>query len=100
MPKIINPWKKDAFYNVDEPVFQYGEYRIYKEFDKSYLYTYKNLAFNNLCGKSKEYLLAVANRDSAQNNQNLGRSALSAVFLYYRAVEVLEKHENTGRDSG
>lgn len=58
MTKIINPWAQDKpfprFYNLEKPpMYIRGDYRLYKQFTKSYLITYKNLAISNLARANK-----------------------------------------------
>lgn len=85
MKTIINPWKnphygtgKDyAFDDSEKPLFVYGDYSIWKNFEKSYVYAYKGKAFNELAGFNKEHLISVADRSGHG-------------FLYDRAMNMLE----------
>lgn len=83
-PKPHEPQKYYMLYD-SQKVFSYGDYSIYKEFDKSYLYTYQDLVFNNLAGLNKEHLINVANRTEPIEAQSK--------FLYQRAIETL--HANS-----
>jgi len=80
--KIINPWKSrdcNHDYEVGKPIYAYGDYAIYKQYDRCYLYAYKNMAFNQLAGINKEHLRKVADR-----------SGLNC--LYCRALQNLNWH--------
>ena len=81
MIQILNTWRskpeKLEYYQEGEPVYKVGEYAIYKQFEKSYLYTYKNIAINCLCGLNKEHLDNLAKGIARPEND----------FLYYRALE-------------
>ncbi len=92
MYNVINPFRSRQeqvatvkYYPIDTtkqpPVFKLGEYAIYYNFVGSYVYTYKNLAFNELAGKNVEHLTAVANRQRPAQDQK--------AFLYDRAIETL-----------
>ena len=60
MIQILNTWqsrKNDLkYFEVGKPVFSLGEYRIFKQFDKCYLHTFKNIAINQLCAANKEHI--------------------------------------------
>ena len=86
--KFINPFnptpnQPKKYYTIydSQKVFSYGDYSIYKEFDKSHLYTYKDLVFNNLVGLNKEHLINVADRTEP--------TATPDKFLYQRAIETI-----------
>lgn len=82
---IINPWKHPNYDNrdfevSDKPNFVYKDYAIYRRHSSSsWLYAYKNMAFNELAGFNKQHLIDVAERK--------GKG-----FLYWRAIENLKKH--------
>ena len=87
---IINPWNKKSLSHRNYDVgpgqlkFTIGDYCIYKQSESSYLYTYKNLAFNNLAGFNPDHLKAVATRTPPVDEQQR--------FLYDRAIETLENN--------
>jgi hypothetical protein len=84
--KLLNVWRYKAtknivFYeNLNPPVYINGDWAIYKEFNKSYLYAFKNIAVNNLGGLNKDYLDSLAKNEIDVNNQ----------FNFFRAKETLE----------
>lgn len=90
MAQIINPFRKsispsaqkDAYYSLseDDVVYQVGDYKIYRHGYQSYVYVYKNYAFNELAGLNKTHLKAVAERNGEG-------------FLYERALETLSRME-------
>jgi hypothetical protein len=98
MKEIINPWHNNnssfskPVYKIEgKPVYSNGDYHIYKQFNSSYMYVYKDLAFNNLAGINKHHLDAVATRTRP-------KSPNAAVFLYDRAIETLEKATSIKRN--
>ncbi len=93
--KIINPFNKNVnqqstkYYYIEQnekPIYRAGDYAIYRLNSVSWVYTYKNLAFNELAGENREHLINVANR-ARPNEAQMG-------FLYDRAVETIEKNIN------
>jgi hypothetical protein len=84
MTTIINPWKDPRwgtnrdFEAPDDPVFQHGDYSIYKLYRDSWLYVYQGRAFNELAGLNKQHLIDVA--------EHKGNG-----FLYDRALENLQR---------
>ena len=85
MTEVLNIWrsneKKRVYYTyLGDPVYVNGDYAIYKEFSESYIYAYKDKAFNCLAGLNKEHLDRVAKRERPESNY----------FLYDRAMENLE----------
>lgn len=91
--KAINPFRKKLtpleshfYYLPSEPIYKNGDYAIYQNSSVSWVYTYKNLAFNELAGKNIEHLNNVANRTEPQENQNK--------FLYNRAIETINNNLN------
>ncbi len=62
--KALNVWSstpdKLVYYNLGEPIYKNGDFAVYKEFEKSYLYTYKDVAVNNLGAANKDYDDALA----------------------------------------
>jgi len=53
---ITNPWKENEYFEVENPIYQNGDFRIFKQFDKCYLHTFKNMAFNQLMKPNKELI--------------------------------------------
>lgn len=82
--KILNIWNsrpdKIDYYDVSSPIYTIGDYNIYKLGEQNYLYTFKNIAINNLAGINKEHL------NSLYNN-----TKPIECFLYDRAQENLNK---------
>lgn len=69
MKKIINLWRqpingKYSFYEVHKQKYRKGDYAVYRLRDGSFLYTYKNIAINNLVIFDRQYvnMLATGNR--------------------------------------
>ena len=54
--KYKNPWKEDSYFEVVNPIYEKGDFKIYKQFDKCYLHTYKHIAFNQLLAPNKELI--------------------------------------------
>lgn len=98
MKSFINPFRTESnkekginkieyyTYIPEEPIYKIGDYAIYQNHKLSYIYTYKQLAFNELAGKNIEHLANVANRTEPINQQSL--------FLYNRAIETLNNNLN------
>lgn len=87
MIEILNTWNskplKRVYYTVNESDLKYtnGDYKIYHQFKDCYLYTFKNIAINQLAGLNKEHLDNLAKGiDQPENN-----------FLYHRALETKQK---------
>ena len=84
--KILNTWtsKKEKlnFFEVENIVFEIGEFKIYKDYS-CYLYTFKNLAINQLVGLNKEHLIRLHDNKEPLNSQDN--------FLFNRAKENLKK---------
>lgn len=85
--KILNVWgttstKVDYFYYLGSPIYANGDYRIFRQFSNSYLYTYKNIAITQLAGLNKPLLDSIAKRE---------RPSTKDCFLYDRALETLER---------
>lgn len=81
--KILNTWKSDEqikeYFEEENCVFEHGDYRIFKQFEKSYLHTYKNIAFSCLAAANEGHLMSVVKRSGA------------GFWLYDRAIETLNK---------
>jgi hypothetical protein len=54
--KYKNPWKGDEYFEVDNLIYEKGEFKIWKQFDKCYLHTYKGVAYNQLLAPNKELI--------------------------------------------
>lgn len=87
--KIRNPWKHSVhqkeFFEENNLVFEYGDYKIFKQFTRSFLYVYKDKAFNQLAGLNKEHLISVADRIRPEGKYS------PSTFLYDQAIECLNK---------
>jgi len=81
--KYKNPWKEDSYFEVDNPIYEKGDFKIYKQFDKCYLHTYKNIAFNQLLAPNKELI------DWHIKGERPDKAPLS--FLYDRGRTTLKK---------
>lgn len=68
---------------VDAKVFEIADYAIYRQFGNSYIYTYKNIAINNLAGLNKEHLKSLANGVRPTKEPDC--------FLYDRALNAIER---------
>ncbi len=86
---INNPWKSHGStdFEVDKPVYQIGDYAIYKVHEKNYLYTYKNFAFRQLAGLNREFLRSVVDRKRPDDE-------ISAWF-YDGALKILQSKDVT-----
>lgn len=84
--KILNVWcttpQKPTFYNVENMVFEIGEYKIFKQFSECWLYTYKNISINQLAGFNKAHLIALHEDKRPEGQQG---------FLFDRAKDSLKK---------
>jgi hypothetical protein len=51
--KILNTWQSNTvtklYFHESDPIYQNEEFRVFKQNDRQYLYTYKNIAINQLC---------------------------------------------------
>ena len=81
--EILNPWRstsiKRFWFTEVNPIYSNGDYNIYRQSQNCYLYTYKNMAFNQLAGLNKQHLNNVANRTGNETD-----------FLYNRALDNLK----------
>lgn len=84
--KVLNTFSSNGidnyYFDVTESkvVFELGEFKIYKVFDKNYLHTYKNIAVSQLCGANKDLINAL------YNNENTCKP-----FLYDRAKMFIDR---------
>jgi len=89
--KILNTWESSKgdlkFFDVKEPVFALGEYQIFKQTNKCYLHTFKNIAINQLCVPNKEHIKYLINNTRPLNNTK----CTSKTFIYDRAIETMIK---------
>lgn len=87
MSEILNTWKSDniklVYFNEGSPVYKVGDYAIYKQGERCYLYTFRNIAINQLAGLNKEHLNQLASGVTQPENN----------FLYHRAIESLKRGE-------
>ena len=85
MTKILNTWKstlnKKEYYELNEPIYKNGDWAVYHQFKDSYIYTYKNVAVNNLAGLNKEHIDRLANNQRPDGEFNHNH------FLFDRAME-------------
>ena len=86
--KLLNIWRTTAtkreYYNEGNLVYQNGEYRIFKQFNESFIYSFKDIAFNNLAGLNKPHLDRVARRERPIGDYS------PQTFMYDRAIENLD----------
>jgi hypothetical protein len=88
--EILNTWTSNQidkiFFDVDAPVYEKGDYRIFKQWQGSYLYTFKNIAINQLAGFNKEHIESVRKLERPSDPR--------AEFLYERALSAIERGNN------
>lgn len=88
--EILNTWNstplKPVFYTVNEAGLKHtnGDYKIYHQFAQCWLYTYKNIAINQLAGLNKEHLNALATNSAPQIDT-------PSYFLFERGKETKQK---------
>ena len=61
---LLNPFsvslKKYPFIEVaNQPIYKIGDYKVYKLYDKHYLYTFKNIIFGERCGFRPDLVLTL-----------------------------------------
>ena len=60
MNVILNTWKSDSidkkYFNEGDPIFERGDYRIFRQGKDCHLYTFKNVAITQLVGVNKELI--------------------------------------------
>lgn len=93
MTKILNTWRylydRERYYEVSEELYRNGDYAAYRLND-SVLYTYKNIAINNLVALNKEHIDALAREEKpcgyggfvyerAMENKAIGLSVLELI---------------------
>jgi hypothetical protein len=87
--RLLNIWRSDAihryWYEFGKEIYRNGDFAIYKETDKSFLYSFKNIAISNLAGKNKELVDRLADNKPFEGPYN------SQHFLYERALEGIER---------
>jgi len=85
--EILNTWTskkhKLEYFHVGNIVFEIGKFRIFRQNENSYLYTFENVAINQLAGLNKEHLIALHEDKKPIEPQ---RS-----FLFERAKDNLKK---------
>ncbi len=92
--QILNTWtstktKKD-FIEVDEPIYEVGDYRIFHQYGQVWLYTFKNIGINQLAGINKNHLDNVSKMERPTDPLNL--------FLYERALQNIDRGNNILRE--
>lgn len=85
--KILNTWTSNAlkakYYDENNLVYENGDYRIFKQWNESFIYSFKNIAFNNLAGLNKPHLDRVAKRERPEGKYG------PDTFLYDSAVRAI-----------
>jgi hypothetical protein len=80
MTKILNTWQSGpALYEVEQPIYVNGDFAIYKQFEKCYLHTYKDVAIKQLVKPNKMLILHIINGTKPDNtvaNINLNSAKL------------------------
>ena len=88
MTKILNTWKstpyKKEYYELNEPIYQNGDWTAFSHCDGSVIYAYKNVAVNNLIRLNKEHI------DRLANNKRPGGEFNHNIFIFDRAMENCE----------
>ena len=89
--KILNVWQSKKgnlkYFEVSNPIYKKGDYSIYKQFDKCYLHTFKNIGINQLCAPNKEHLNYLINDKRPLTNTKY----TPKTFVFDRAKETLNK---------
>ena len=87
--KILNTWTSDEakqnYFEVWEPLDTYWDYAVYKLWEKDYLYTYKNIAINELVVHNKQYFAVLSWKDWTY------WSAKDWLFMLDRADKAIKK---------
>jgi hypothetical protein len=82
--QFLNPWTSNKidkhYFNETHLVYINGYYKIFRQHPNCYLYTYKNVAINQLAGLNKAHLDSLANHRRPENG-----------FLFDRAIKNKEK---------
>lgn len=87
MIQILNPWKSTAakleYYNIEEKrlIAKSGDYAAYHQFENSVIYTYKNIAINNLVKFNKLHFDRLADERFPEGNYT------ATHFLYNIAMQ-------------
>ena len=85
MVKILNTWKstpdKKEYYELDEPIYKNGDWAAYSQWKGSFIYSYKNVAVNNLTVLDKEHINRLANNQRPDGKFNHNH------FIFDRAME-------------
>lgn len=85
--EILNTWYSNKhivghrYFTVGAPVFELGAYKIYKQFDKCYLHTFKDVAISQLGEANKELIKQLVNNTRPQGKYSPSH------FIYDRALE-------------
>lgn len=89
--EILNTWRSDEakkyYFEVEKPIATYEDYAVYKLADKDYLYTYKNIAVNELVVYDAKYFDVLSGKDQTY------WSAKEFLFLLDRADKTKAKWE-------
>lgn len=87
MITILNTWQsrpnKRVYYEFapNSEIYRNGDYAAYPHWNGSIIYTFKNIAINNLGGLNKEHI------DRLANNQRPTGEFNNNHFLFDRAIE-------------
>ncbi len=81
MTQILNVWnsspKKLEHYSCNEPIFEIGQIKVYKQNSNCFLFTKNNISITQLAGFNKQFAL-----DLHENSQTVENK-----FLFERASE-------------
>ena len=87
MNRILNTWtskpERKNYIEVGDPIYQKGDYRIFRQSSEVWLYTYKDVAINQLAGLNKELIDTLASGKIITKYRKK--------FLFDRAIESKEK---------
>jgi len=87
--KFINPWSKNKEYFEmnTKPIHENGDFKIFKQLDRCYLYAYKDTAISQLAGINKEHIDHLAEKKRPLNDADR--------LLYDRAMAIVKKYNST-----
>lgn len=96
--RILNTFSSTSdslkYYNFlnDFPVvFKVGEYSIIKQFDRSFIHCYKNIAITNRCGADKQLLIDLHSEKLVHPMKDIWEKRTTTEYGYLRAKEYLKK---------
>ena len=101
MAQILNTWKSEKgkleYYDIDDKklIAKNGDYAAYSQWNGSVIYTYKNIAINNLTVYDKNHLDRLAKEErpgfpasSKQLIKNKIHTPLNHDFFHFKISEV------------